>query len=139
MRRRGVWNYRHLEGNHIMAVNQPKRLSPTTIKTDRAALLALKKLADYAPSNAALSVATVCALEEQLRNAEEAEILANKALAAARDARDAAEWNLHNTMLGVKATVSGQYGYNSDAVQALGLKKKMDYRRQPRRRRTPSA
>jgi hypothetical protein len=120
-----------------MAVNQNKRLSQATIENDRAALLALKKLADYAPANAAVSVKAVSTLEEQLRAAEEAEILASKALAAARDARAAAGWELHNAMLGVKATVIGQYGHNSDAVQALGLKKKTDYRRPVRRRPAP--
>jgi hypothetical protein len=117
-----------------MAVNQRKRLPQATIETDRAALVALKRLADYAPSNRALSVETISALEEQLRRAEEQEILASKALAAARDARDAAGWELHDAMLGVKATVIGHYGHNSDAVQALGLKKKSDYRRPARRR-----
>ena len=94
---------------------------------------------DYAPSNRAISVDAVSALEEQLRRAEESEILANKALAAARDARDAAGWELHNAMLSVKATVIGQYGHNSDAIQALGLKKKADYRRPARRRTTTPA
>ncbi|MFL5803731.1 MAG: hypothetical protein ACJ8CR_18555 [Roseiflexaceae bacterium] len=121
-----------------MAIYQQKRLPPATIKADRAALLALKELADYAPSNAALSVEAISALEEQLRKAEEVEILATKALAATRDAHDAAGWALHNAMLNVKSTVSGQYGYDSDAVQALGLKKKRDHRRPTRRRTTPS-
>ena len=42
-------------------------------------------------------------------------------------------------ILGVKATVIGQYGHNSDAVQAIGLKKKTDYRRPGRRRVTSAA
>ncbi len=121
-----------------MAINQNKRLPQATIDADRAALVALKKLADYAPSNAALSIEAVSALEERLRKAEESEILARKALAAAIDAREAAGRDLHNAMLGVKATVTGQYGSDSDAVQALGLKKKSDYRR-PARRRTVTA
>ena len=116
-----------------MARSTQKRLPRATIEADRAALLALKKLTDYAPPNPALSTTAVLALEEQLRHTEEVELLAAKALAAARDARDTAEWALHDAMLGAKATVSGQYGYNSDAVQALGLKKKIDHRRPVRR------
>jgi hypothetical protein len=65
-----------------MAINHPKRLHSATVKADRAALLALKKLADYAPSNPALTIEALSVLEERLRNAEEAEILADKALAA---------------------------------------------------------
>ena len=117
-----------------MAVNQTKRLPATTIQTDRAALVGLKTLSDYTPVNAALGVEAISALETQLRQAEEAEILANKALAAARDARIAAGWGLHNAILSAKAAVIGQYGQSSDAVQLLGLKKKNEYRRPTRRR-----
>lgn len=122
-----------------MAVNQHKRLPQATIETDRASLLALKKLSDYAPANAAIRIEAVSTLESQLRQAEEAEILASKALDAARDARVAAGWDLHNAMLSVKAAVIGQYGANSDAVQSLGLKKKTDYRRPARRRNGTSS
>jgi hypothetical protein len=116
-----------------MAFNQAKPLSQAALESDRASLVALRTLADYAPSNAAIRVEAVSALEARLRQAEEAEILADKALAAARDARAAAGWDLHNAILGAKAAVIGQYGHNSDAVQALGLKKKSDYRRPARR------
>ena len=57
------------------------------------------------------------------------EILAQHALAAARDATVAAEWALHDAMLGVKAQVLAQYGPDSDAIQSLGLKKKSKRRR----------
>jgi hypothetical protein len=117
-----------------MAINEHKRLNQAVVETDRAALLALKKLNDYAPSNAAISTQAVSTLEVQLREAEENDILTTKSLAAARDARATAEWALHNAMLSVKATVIGQYGANSNAIQALGLKKKADYRRPMRRR-----
>ncbi|MBK9941600.1 MAG: hypothetical protein IPP13_08275 [Kouleothrix sp.] len=116
-----------------MAFNQRTRLPQTTIESDRAALLALKKLADYAPANPALSVDAVSTLEARLRQAEEAERLAANALAAARDAHITAGWDLHNVILSVKAAVISQYGHSSDAVFSIGLKKKADYRR-PRRR-----
>ena len=119
-----------------MATNQHKRLPSVIITTDRASLVALKKLNDYAPVNPALRIETLSALEARLRQTEEAEILAIKALDAARDARTTAGWDLHNAMLDVKAAVIGQYGANSDAVQSLGLKKKVDYRRPARRRTT---
>jgi hypothetical protein len=116
-----------------MAANQAIALPQAILESDRASLVALKTLADYAPSNAAIGVEAVSALEARLRQAEEAELIASKALAAARDARTAAGWDLHNAMLSVKAAVIGQYGHNSDAVQAIGLKKKSDYRRPARR------
>ena len=122
-----------------MAVNQNLPLPSATIAADRASLLALKRLNDYTPVNRALGTEVLNELEAQLRQAEEAEILARKALDAARDARIAAGWELHNAMLGVKATVLGQYGANSDAVQSLGLKKKSDYRRPTRHRNGTSS
>ena len=105
-----------------------------TIEKDRAALVALKKLKGYAPSNVALSVEALNALEADLRAAEENELLSTNALGAYRDARTTAGWALHNRLLNVKALVSGDYGPNSDEVQALGLKKKSDYRRRTRSR-----
>jgi hypothetical protein len=131
--------YHTPEGILFMAVYQNKHLRAQTIAADRAALLALKQLHDYMPTNAAIRIEAVSALEAQLRQAEEAEILLRKTLRAARGARIAASWQLHNTMLDVKAAVAGQYGSNSDAVQALGLKKKMDYRRPASRREEPSS
>jgi hypothetical protein len=115
-----------------MPVNQTRPLPPATLDSDRAALVGLRTLRSYTATNASIAVEAVSALETQLRAAEEAEILAEKALAAARDARATAGWELHNAMLSVKAAVIGQFGHNSDAVQAIGLKKS-DYRRPARR------
>lgn len=116
-----------------MAVNQRKGLPQATIETDRASLLALRKLTDYAPPNPAARVEALNAIEARLRAAEEAEVLATNAQAAARDARIAAGWELHNAILVAKSAVTCQYGSSSDAVRALGLKKKSDYRRPARR------
>ena len=64
-----------------------------------------------------------------LVQAEQNEVYAQHALEAARDAKAAAEWALHDGVLGAKAQVLAQYGPNSDAIQSLGLKKKSKYRR----------
>jgi len=112
-----------------MANNSNKRLPQAVIEADRAALVALRQLADYAPSNPALSIEALCALDERLRKAAEAESLAEKQYAAACDAREAAQWSLHDAMLGAKAEVIVQFGADSDAIQALGLKKKSKRRR----------
>ena len=117
-----------------MAINQHKPVRSETIANDREGLLNLKRLPDYAPVNRALTVESIESIEVRLRKAEEEEILAAKALEAARSARITAEWEFHNTMLGAKAVVVGQYGANSEAVQAIGLKKKSEYRRPVRRR-----
>jgi len=47
---------------------------------------------------------------------------------SARNAATAAEWEFHNFILGVKEQVIAQYGKSSDELQALGLKKKSEYK-----------
>jgi hypothetical protein len=56
-----------------------------------------------------------------------------QALATARDLAAAAEWALHDGMLGAKAQVIAQYGPDAHAVQLLGLKRKSERRRPVRR------
>src|SRR5262249_18134509 len=102
-----------------MAPRQTRRLSNDEIDADRTALLALKDIGDYAPLNAAYSVAALTALGERLAQAEQAKMRAQNALDAARDAAVAAAWDLHEAMLGVKAQVIAQYGHDSYQVQAL--------------------
>jgi hypothetical protein len=109
------------------------RLPSAVLDADRDALLALKDLADYTPVNQAYSAPALSTLSEALQQAEEAEVRAQKALAAARDNAAAAAREFHNAMLGAKAQVIAQYGSDSYAVQALGLKKKSERRRPARR------
>ena len=47
---------------------------------------------------------------------------------AARDVVNAKERAFHNAMLGTKKQVVAQFGENSDEVQAVGLKKKSEYK-----------
>jgi hypothetical protein len=115
-----------------MPANKP--LAPAVIAADRKALLALKvSIPGYNPTNAAFTVEAVSMLNEKLRQTEEAEILAGKALAIARDARAAAGRELHDAILGVKAQITSQYGPNSNEIQLIGLKRKSDYRTTGRR------
>ncbi|MFZ5909025.1 MAG: hypothetical protein ACOYYU_03310 [Chloroflexota bacterium] len=111
-----------------MARNQNKRLTPAKKQADLEAYTALQALNDYAPANAAYAEAAVQSRLQALRSAQKAEVNAQNALAAARDAAVAAEWEFHNMILGVKEQVIAQYGRDSDQVQALGLKKKSEYK-----------
>jgi hypothetical protein len=51
------------------------------------------------------------------------------AKSSARNRAVAAEWDLHNKILGAKKQVVALYGEDSDEVQAVGLKKKSDWKR----------
>lgn len=111
-----------------MAKNQNKRLAPSFIQADLDAYTAWLGLTDYTPANATYAPAIVTDKYSDMKDAQDAELAAQVALAAARDAATAAEWEFHNTLLGVKEQVIAQYGKNSDQVQALGLKKKSEYK-----------
>jgi hypothetical protein len=79
------------------------------------------------------SATALAELGRAMEEAQQAEVRALQALAAARDAATAAEWALHEGMLGAKAQVIAQYGPDSNAVQLLGLKRKSERRRPVRR------
>src|SRR5215216_3480420 len=106
-----------------MNAHRNYRVRPDAAKADRAALNALNDLPDYAPRNPAYSVATLTTLKEALEQALLNEERIQKTLTTAHDAVRAAQWAFHEGLLGAKIEVSAQYGNDSDAIQALGLKK----------------
>lgn len=111
-----------------MAKNQNVRLKPVQLQSDLDALTALNAFAVYTPANASYAKTAVAAKQTAMKAAQDAEVAAQIALSTARDAAAAAEWDFHNTMLGVKEQVIAQFGKNSDQLQALGLKKKTEYK-----------
>lgn len=120
-----------------MARNPNIRIQAQVLQADEDALVALKAIADYKPANPAYSVEALTLKHEAMRAAEEAELHAQNALSAARDAAVAAQWEYHDAVLGIKDQVIAQYGPNSDQVASLGLKKKSE-RRAPVRSSKPS-
>jgi hypothetical protein len=76
---------------------------------------------------------TLIGLDEAVTRAEETTLRARRALAPARDAEIAAGREFHDAILGAKAAVIAQYGHESAAVQAIGLKKKSEHKRPVRR------
>ena len=121
-----------------MARNQSKRLPPVKIEVDERGFAALKAIANYTPINPAYSLDAVRNAHAELENLRRAEAQAAEAMAAARDSTVAKEWEFHNLMLGVKEQVIAQFGKDSSEVQALGLKRKSEYR-PPTRKSVPSA
>ena len=121
-----------------MAKNQTKRLSPKILKQDADALAAIKTLTPtYAPSDARYAVTPLNTAQTSMGTAQGVEVTKKGEFEAARDAANAAEWALHNLILGAKDQVKAQYGEDSDQVQAIGLKKKSE-RKRPGHRTTPT-
>ena len=121
-----------------MAKNENVRLQAEILQADERAFLAVKATTDYSPANPAYSFATLAAKNEALHAAQEAELRAENAFNAARDANVAIQWEYHNLILGVKDQVIAQFGPNSDQVASLGLKKKSE-RKSPARAKKPAA
>jgi hypothetical protein len=109
-----------------MATNRNNRLDAKVLLADDAALAALKTIGGYQPFNQGHSVQALTTKQAAMRAANEAEVQAQSALDAARDAAVAAQWDYHNGIMGAKDHVVGQFGSSSDQVAALGLKKKSE-------------
>lgn len=109
------------------------RLAPLTVEADRDTLFALQNMADYQPRNPAYGVEALVALEAALTQAEQDERRIRIALDAARDRTVVATRAFHDATLGAKTEVIAQYGADSTAIQAIGLKRKSDRRRPTRR------
>lgn len=115
-----------------MSSTQSRRIKPALLQADLDAQVALAAIADYKPANAAYSAANITAALTAMQSAQQAELRAQVALDTARDAAAAAEWRFHEIMLCAKDQVIAQYGKSSDQLQALGLKKKAEYKRPAR-------
>jgi hypothetical protein len=118
--------------------NENKRLRPAQIEVDRASFAALQTITGYAPANAAFALAKITEAEAAVRSRQAAEAQAEAALAAARDAAVASEWEFHNLIIGAKDQVMAQFGRDSNEVQAVGRKKASE-RKAPVRRAKPGA
>lgn len=114
-------------------MNLNRKLNDDQIQADREALVALRAMADYRPANNTYTVLALDEREAAMIAAQQEVVRVQNMLAAARDARDVLELRFHNDMSEAKQQVRAQYGMNSDEVQAMGLKKRSDYRR-PRRK-----
>jgi hypothetical protein len=126
------------KGECIMAKNQAIRIRPTALQADLNACTALQSLSGYKPSNPAYATTAATDKLSAMQAAQEAEVNAQNALDSARDNAAAAEWDFHNTMLGVKDQVVAQYGKDSNELQSMGLKK-VSERKAPKRKAKKAA
>ncbi|WP_218082077.1 hypothetical protein [Anthocerotibacter panamensis] len=112
-----------------MAKDQTKRLKPDILQTDRQTLAALQGIPEYNPSNQTYTAALLQKALDEMTTATITLVQAQAALDRARDEATAKEWGFHNLILGAKDQVIAQFGNDSNEVQALGLKKKSEYKR----------
>lgn len=111
-----------------MAKNETKQLAPAVLADDREIYVAIKAIRNYAPANQDFSFEAIDASFAAMEAAQAQETQARAAWEAARDNKVAAEWALHNKILGGKDQTTAQFGPNSNELQSLKLKKKTEYK-----------
>lgn len=118
-----------------MATRAPYRIQMDVIVADRAILQAVASLSDYAPMNPTYSVDVVRQLEMTLVSAQQAEDALLRQATAIREQTTAAAWAFHEAINGVKVQVEAQYGSDSPALHAVGLKRRSEHKRATRRKK----
>jgi hypothetical protein len=116
-----------------MAKDETKRMTPAVIQADKESFAALEGNDRYAPANPTYAVGVIRTAQTEMTTAQQVESQAVAAAAAARDDAVAKEWNYHNLMLGAKDQVVAQFGRDSNEAQAVGLKKKSEYKGRTRK------
>ena len=104
-----------------MAKNQNNRIRPVQLQADLDALTALRSFNDYAPANPAYALQKLESTLTGMKSAQDAELAAQNTLASARDAASAAEWELHNMLLGAKDQVIAQYGSDRKRLEVAAF------------------
>ena len=109
-----------------MAKIQTRAVSDAVLKTDAAALAALKKVENYTPANEAFSLDNIQGAAAALQLSDEKFAQAEADWKAARDTKIAAQWQFHNAILGSKKQIIAQFGDDAIEVQSVGLKRKSE-------------
>lgn len=119
-----------------MASKNTRPLSPSQLQVDVDAYAALKDIPGYTPANPDFSFANGTAAKVAMEAAEEQSAQDAATAAGSRDDEVAAQWAFHDFILGAKTQVKAQFGDSSNELQALGLKKKSEYK-SPSKKQTP--
>ncbi|MGB3672003.1 MAG: hypothetical protein WA984_17955 [Phormidesmis sp.] len=114
-------------------VNFSRRISPKTITADITAYHGLTTINNYVPVRTEATPSNIQATYDAMVDKQKKETELTAKMKAATDATRQAEAEFHAAVLAMKESVRGQFGPNSDEAQAVGYKKKSEYKR-PRRR-----
>lgn len=112
-----------------MANNKTRPLSPKLLQEDLDSFAALEAIAGYTPANADFSVAKGTQKKTSMETAQTKSVQDAATAAASRDDEIAAQWVFHDFIIGARQQVIAQFGDNSNEKQAVGLKKKSEYKK----------
>ena len=111
-----------------MADKKTKPLSPKILQDDLDAFAALKNIVGYKPADPQYEIANGETAKSTMQNDEDTSAQAEAAADAARDNKVDSQWGFHEFILGAKRQVVAQFGDSSNEKQAMGLKKKSEYK-----------
>ncbi|WP_414572981.1 hypothetical protein [Nostoc sp. CCY 9925] len=111
-----------------------RRLRPQLISEDVTSWHGLQTISTYDTTRADASAVKLEQAYQVMLSQQQAENEKLTLYRAAADAARLAEWEFHNAVLAMKEVVRGQYGSDSDQAQAVGLKKKSEYKRPSRKK-----
>ena len=120
----------------MTTVDFSRRVPPKTIEADIDSFHGTSFIKNYIPVRSEATLEAIKAGYDAMRAKQQQETELLAAIKAASDAARLAEVEFHDMVMAMKETVRGQFGPNSDEAQAVGYKKKSEYKR---RRRTPKA
>ncbi|MGB7250774.1 MAG: hypothetical protein WBC73_17700 [Phormidesmis sp.] len=117
----------------MTTVDFSRRIAAKTLSADVVSYHGLATIPDYIPTRAEATPEGIQAAYDTMLEKQKREAEAVATVKAATDASRQAEVEFHAAILAMKESVRGQFGSNSDEAQAIGYKKKSEYKR-PRRR-----
>lgn len=121
-----------------MADPKTKRLKPSALKENIESNDAIDGFEDYDPSNKDFTKKKINASRANMVERQAKETQSYGIYLADRDVSVAAEHEHNDMIRGERTQVKAQYGENSDQVQAVGLKKKSEYKSKTRKPKPPT-
>jgi len=117
----------------MTTLNFSRRIPAKTISNDITAYHGSGTITDYIPTRPEATPKNLERAYSGMIAKQKKETEATATMKSAADAARQAEAEFHAAVLAMKESVRGQFGPNSDEAQAVGYKKKSEYKR-PRRR-----
>jgi hypothetical protein len=112
--------------------NFSRRVSSKTLDADVAAFQGLSTISNYVPTRSEATADGIQTAYDDMLSQQQREARLQATIKAATDAARRAEVEFHDRVIAMKESVRGQFGPNSDEAQAVGYKRKSEYKR-PRR------
>lgn len=116
-----------------MAQDQTKSIKPSIIAADRDSVAAVQSLTDYKPANNDYTTQSLLEAQAEMDAKATASAQAEAAFKTARDEAVASTHRFHNKVVGMRDSVSAQFGKDSNQVQSVGRKKTTEYKKSTRK------